>query len=58
MKWLLPAVVMVIFVCFAVGIYSKDKSAAEKQENERRMQAMTDSYTSGFDGMIRTVRDK
>lgn len=58
MKWLFPVAVLALFAFFAMSIYNKDQAAAEKQENERRMQAMTDSYTSGFDGLIRTVRDK
>lgn len=58
MKWLFPVVVLALFAFFSMSIYSKDKAAAEKQENERRMQAMTDSYTSGFDGLMQNVRSK
>lgn len=55
MKQLFPVVVMVICVCLALGAYSKHQNVEKKKEDDRRIEASINTFTSGFDGLRRGV---
>lgn len=55
MKSLFPVAVMVVFICAAIGVYCKHQSMEKKNEEDRRIEAAINTFTSGFDGLTRGV---